>query len=186
MIPRPGRKVGMTGDISARNQFWTKSTALFSSGIGMSYDVIIEPRHDFYEPVIRYQWRAAGCPNASADMPSRTQPRVFIAHEPVATVYCSKESCREKRGDYASALVAETEDPELGEWTQFDWSSDATKVESSSNLNKAHLVATILDDLTYCAVAQMRCIEVAGSKSPGDSYHRAFWNDEGCVATVFP
>jgi hypothetical protein len=152
-------------------------------GAGMSYDVVIEPRHDFSGPVIRYQWRAVGCPVNSDMPPSRVQPRAFIAREPAPGGYCSDSACREKHGTYQSTL---TDGSALNGWNQFDWATASPDGSAPSGSASAHLVAMIVDDLGDCAVVQMRCLEVAGSGTSSSDYHRAFWNDEQCEPTVSP
>jgi hypothetical protein len=142
-------------------------------GVGMSYDVVIEPRHDFAEPVIRYQWRAVGCPVNSVMPPSRVQPRAFIAREPTPEAYCSDNACRENRGTYQPTL---TDQSTSNGWNQFEWSS--ATADGTAPVGSAHLVAMIVDDLKNCAVVQMRCIEVAADSASSSDYHKAFWKDE--------
>jgi hypothetical protein len=142
-------------------------------GVGMSYDVVIEPRYDFAEPVIRYQWRAVGCPVNSVTPPSRVQPRVFIAREPTPEAYCSDNACREKRGTYQPTL---TDQSTSSGWNQFEWSS--ATADGNVPVGRAHLVAMIVDDLTDCEVVQMRCIEVADGGANSSDFHEAFWNNE--------
>jgi hypothetical protein len=121
-------KLDILAATNVQNLSLMKTQAPFSNGIGMSYDVIIEPRHDFSAPVIRYQWRAGGCPLQYAfdqNEPSKTtvgppcvQSRVFISREPADGSYCSENSCRENRGTYRSTLP---EGRALGAWNQFNW-----------------------------------------------------------------
>jgi hypothetical protein len=151
-----------------------------SDGVGMSYDVVVEPRHDFSEPVIRYQWRAVGCPVNSVMPPSRVQPRAFIAREPTPEAYCSDNACRENRGTYQPTL---TDQSTSSGWNQFEWGSAIA--DGTAPLGRAHLVAMIVDDLKDCAVVQMRCIEVASGGASSSDYHKAFWNDE-CSGQPLP
>jgi hypothetical protein len=152
--------------------------------VGMSYNVVIEPRNIFSEPVIRYQWRAEGC-KARPGMSPSVQPRAFIAREPIPGADCSDTTCREKRGGYKDTI------PE-SEWKQFDWTGAFVDTVGDDDVpdGRAHLVATIVDDLKDCGVVQMRCIEVADkvadSGASSSDYHQAFWNDEDeqCEAII--
>jgi hypothetical protein len=155
-------------------------------GAGMSYDVVIEPRHDFSEPVVRYQWRALGCP-VNSGMPSRVQPRAFIAREPAPEAYCSDNACRQQRGTYQSTLP---DGSTSSGWNQFEWGNATADGEPS--VGRAHLVAMIVDDLkdstdlkelndlADCNVVQMRCIEVADRGAASSDFHEAFWNEIQC------